>query len=706
MLRNIEKILIVMVVFCISVSTLAQGIPPPPTKTRYYSKYNNQGNMDLYLAYPSIGQREPFTYISGNKKPSSNGNINFVIPVNGSIFFNPTFSDIDYYQSIVIATGEAGNVSVKSNDSSYNISVLGHPLSPASSTRTYNNVGSLGFMANFNGLASNEYPIAFKVEDLGPSPTGQYVEGSILDENPVDLSVDVWALDLDEQSRTIYLKPNQVFPISLKITPEGFPHENICYIIASWGMYTPGLALASNLYLDQACTTTITGDTANSCEKTWQIGGDAPKTIYYKKPATGGNSINLMIRVKDGTTSSNMVTKNLSFANSDNFYPQKLDKSFRILKDYLNSEIKSYRTNLWVDRSNPADGQAFEEHPYQNSDDTEDQNRPFIFIKNQPMSFDNLSILSDQGVSLIGSPYISGTGTYGINFNNISFIENTNNGKTTLDATNISSTTNLANQVDILDMSITWKVNYGTNQSKTLNSMKSKIYVTYNTPTESVCPFAEYGCTLLHPSGLYESILNISCSAAKGKNTEQAIFDAIWNKVRGCNLQTLDGRTLKYYGAGNNTNPNEHNATIQILRDGDGKCGNWATFFSDLLKSQGISQNNQQSFALNLPYIYEDTNGYFKYYLYQNTNKFQGGGNPHAAFFQDHVVNKYNNYIYDTTGNFDKKNNIDDYLSSYIIIRKHYVELDQSGNLIAIYTNPAEEIKLNSSNISTYIRKF
>ncbi len=49
---------------------------------------------------------------------------------------------------------------------------------------------------------------------------------------------------------------------------------------------------------------------------------------------------------------------------------------------------------------------------------------------------------------------------------------------------------------------------------------------------------------------------------------------------------------------------------------------------------------------------YYNDNGYHDYDavgLKQNGTKFQGGGDPDLADFSDHVINKYNNKLYDVT---------------------------------------------------------
>lgn len=686
MLENFKRKFIVVAVLCVSVGICVNAfgqIPPRPTLDRYFPTYNDHGSMDLYVTYPTTGQRQPFTSIMGIKKPSSTGKINFVIPVNGSIFFNSTFTDVDYVQCIIKDTGNpitdsSGNVippAPFANESNYEVTISGHPSSPAPFTRKVHEIGSYGLTASFNGLPSDKYSLTYNIEDKGPNYTGPNADGNLIDEGSVSLDTDVWAMDLVEQTRTIYLKQSQIVPISLKFTPADFPHENICYIVVSWGNGMPPMqgipAPISNLFLDGSCTNALTGDTANSTEKSWQIGGSVPDVIYYKRPAAGMGSIRLILRVKDTGLSTDMVTKTLSFANAD-LYPHRLDKTSFNFSDYNNSNFKTYAANLWVDRSNPADGLAYEEYPYQNSS-SEDNNRPFVFTRNQPMTFNNLSILIDQSLILTGSPKISGTGTGNIAFSNIPFFTRSS----TWDAENISSTNNLPDKVDILNFSIAWKLNYGNGQSKTAGSTDFKAYVTYAVPVGSVC------CSV-HPSGLYESVLNISCNAAKGKNTQQDVFDAIWNKVKTLSLKTLDGRTLKYYGAGKNTAQNEHDSTVQILRDADGRCGNWATFFIDLLKSQGVHGGTgylpfrvkkeanptfkEKTLADGRRVVY--TTCYGQDYIVaikQSNERFQGGGNPNDASFPDHVINTRNGVLYDATSGATASNFVE-YVRKNIVL--------------------------------------
>ena len=64
-----------------------------------------------------------------------------------------------------------------------------------------------------------------------------------------------------------------------------------------------------------------------------------------------------------------------------------------------------------------------------------------------------------------------------------------------------------------------------------------ELYVTYNRPLKS----------LYDNDMLYETCVWLGCEAAKGKSTEEEVFNAIWNKFQTMNVRTRDGRQLGYY---------------------------------------------------------------------------------------------------------------------------------------------------------------
>jgi hypothetical protein len=118
---------------------------------------------------------------------------------------------------------------------------------------------------------------------------------------------------------------------------------------------------------------------------------------------------------------------------------------------------------------------------------------------------------------------------------------------------------------------------------------------------------------------LFHTVVHIGCAVASGKSTEQDVFDAIWSKFAGNDIcisrVKIDGGAvvddpsgkLYYYGkhlltssTGNPVPPGEPNNeftqarsnqvqnTSKLLEIGDGTCGAWAYFFTDVAKVHNV----------------------------------------------------------------------------------------------------------------------
>jgi len=631
MLNFLHKLIMTLGILCVSIGLTAQIIPPP-TITRYFPTYDNDGAMDFYVQYPSANQRDPFTSISNIKKPSSNGKINFVIPINGSITFIPTFVDLDYYQSIDRLTGnpvtdQNGNVippRVITNDRNYERTLQGHPIPKQPFVGKYNQMGSPALIETFTNLPSDKHTLTYTIEDKGPNYTGTYVEGSILDTENVSLSVDVYLMDLVEQTRTIKLQQSQIFPINLDYTPADFPHENICYIVASWGLGfpMPGMpAPASNLYTDPECTNAITGDTSTSSEKSWQIGGNIPSTIYYKKPATGTGSIKLILRMKDGSTSSDMVTKTLTFANADMLL-KSVDAQGGI-GGWWTGALSTYPTPEWLDYNE--DGNVIDPIGSSNNDN----NRPFIFSKADQELFSIDKVIfkkKNSSYNLTGKTLSATSNLYGINASGIAFPTPTGD---TYEITSNSLEGDIVTNIAADNVTITWSIA----DNNTFTSTH-KVYV--------------IGGEMSSLSGRnYHTLIDIGCTAAAGKNTEEEIFYAIWNKFKTLSIKRIDGGAdINYWGA----NPYLVNNVEDMLTYRNARCGVWADFFQKTLKIQGVDigvrafsidgcewNGNMGHFLKTNP---EDGLEYMVS-MQQTSNDFQGTGNPNGAGFVDHAINAF-----------------------------------------------------------------
>ena len=95
----------------------------------------------------------------------------------------------------------------------------------------------------------------------------------------------------------------------------------------------------------------------------------------------------------------------------------------------------------------------------------------------------------------------------------------------------------------------------------------------------------------LHPpigNGPYnETCVWLGCTAARGKTTEESVFNAIWNKFQSMNVTTRDGRLLSYYKYGDNAGyVTELNG---LLISGNGQCASWADLFQKVIYAQGIN---------------------------------------------------------------------------------------------------------------------
>ena len=188
-------------------------------------------------------------------------------------------------------------------------------------------------------MDTGKYTKSFSAEDIGEVPAT--CSGNVQDES-TGTTLDIWIVDLQEQTRTIKIQKEQVFPISLKFSPTDFPHEDICYIAAYWGMAMPGMPVpASNLFLDPECTTAITGDSTYSGEKSWKIGTSIPETIYYKRPAnaTSNHNIKITLRAKTTNYSADIVTRTLTFANAGTLYPNQMYTLNKTLREATNNSI-------------------------------------------------------------------------------------------------------------------------------------------------------------------------------------------------------------------------------------------------------------------------------------------------------------------------------------------------------------------------------
>jgi hypothetical protein len=181
-----------------------------------------------------------------------------------------------------------------------------------------------------------------------------------------------------------------------------------------------------------------------------------------------------------------------------------------------------------------------------------------------------------------------------------------------------------------------------------------------------------------------ETLFNLGCRNAKGLGSSaQAVVDAIYEDFTDRNVQrvkpstgNLDGLKMTYWG-----NPLlESFDTLALLSNADGKCGAWARFFTDVLRSQGI---DAEVTSLKAPFptsqlqaaIQTEYPNWSGRYLLNSLNQpvaypailvknWQITGKPFApidlngvaaqgdqanpqAYFTDHAVVEYGNKLYD-----------------------------------------------------------
>ncbi|MBQ7257992.1 MAG: hypothetical protein IJS60_09925 [Abditibacteriota bacterium] len=203
-------------------------------------------------------------------------------------------------------------------------------------------------------------------------------------------------------------------------------------------------------------------------------------------------------------------------------------------------------------------------------------------------------------------------------------------------------------------------------------------------------------------SELYETCVWIGCEAAKGKTNDLDVFNAIWNKFQTMSVCSKDGRVIGYYST-NRTTDNTINHTLitldYLLRYNDGRCGAWADFFENVLACQGISSSQLEFSIKDSEVIYFlNTKNIFpnriKTILQQNLNSFPGNGSPNLFGFSDHVINIFNNFLYDATCGvgdyYNSTSGFQQYLQQNVSIKCYEVDDENNENLI--YTISGNEI--------------
>ncbi|MBQ9358315.1 MAG: transglutaminase domain-containing protein, partial [Abditibacteriota bacterium] len=424
----------------------------------------------------------------------------------------------------------------------------------------------------------------------------------------------------------------------------------------------------------------IAPDVTGGVSKKWQV-GSVPQYIYFKMPSSGYKMIYLSLYASDSIYTFNLAQKTLTFTGTS-LYCHLADTSYDWFGDYVNGEYVHYRRGIWNDNSSIYgtlfDGIAYESYPYGNAIGLEDKNTPFVVKKGDTLKLTHLKLADTGSYTYNGdTDYITGANT-GFPFNSSHFDVTQYSGYKILSCGSLmESAQAVSNTVGIKHLTLPWKVQTSGGSNIASGACDIKVYVPFNTPQNSECPLHGSVCDYLynansndgyfhHHDLLFESLLAISCSAAEGASTQSEVFSHIWNKICTMHIELLDGRVLQYYGQGSNTT-NVHDSAAHLLENADGRCGNWSSFFVDLLRSQGIPANYIDNvFAFWVKEIpsefiaYDQIRGEAYYYgnlvpdydavrIIQKGPRFQGGGHPVLAFFADHAINLFNNKLYDAT---------------------------------------------------------
>jgi hypothetical protein len=86
----------------------------------------------------------------------------------------------------------------------------------------------------------------------------------------------------------------------------------------------------------------------------------------------------------------------------------------------------------------------------------------------------------------------------------------------------------------------------------------------------------------------YVTVARLSCINGNGATTNDTAVPKIFGAFTGLNVMRADGTPLTYYKNYNTKNI----TTAALLKNGQGQCGSFTRLFLDMLKIQGIKQNN------------------------------------------------------------------------------------------------------------------
>ncbi len=241
-----------------------------------------------------------------------------------------------------------------------------------------------------------------------------------------------------------------------------------------------------------------------------------------------------------------------------------------------------------------------------------------------------------------------------------------------MEATNFSGS--LFSAIECKDVFINWRlVKRATGETIKIGETKHKLYVVKGSLDE--IPF--------------HTVVDFSCSAARGLSADEDIIDAIWTKLQTLRVIREDGGLpFKYWG--DISRSININNTESLIAYRDGRCNAWADFVKDLFKIQGITVK-KISFCADYYEGDNDQNEYIIIYhghymtdisvsVFQSATSFQGGISS-AGPFNMHYINEINGKFYDATCGRGPYNTKTEYLRNNI--KMYYDISDQEHRTVS-----------------------
>ncbi len=564
-----------------------------------------------------------FTSFAGLKVQSDNGAYNLVIPKNGKTDELTTLCDYDFTVIQNPSPNQDPYNPVNLN-SRYSVTYPGDPSHWRMYETLYNDFAPWRPLSrDYYGVAPGKYEISCNVYDHGEVPIG--CTGSVSDNgagNNIAGSFDysLYIVDFAQQDRILPCNDTAV-PISLATVPANLPNMSNLSICVEWeGMY-------SDLYTDASCLSMITG-TGNKVS--WNA-SSAPSVIYFKKSSNDLSAKTYRITLVASVNSETRDIAYKSVQSQGTFIVTMVNGGSKYTSDlqgYWNEELEDYPVTEWQDSVVAPDGEALDS-PGSNSTEF---NRPFLYHTGNDDAFIIHTVCIKHGDGITYSPdnyrlqAVSDDGM--LNASSDDFTDTGNS------ITGHAFNGNHFSNIECKDVLITWKlINKNTGAAIKIGETKHKLYVISDS-------YNEYS-----NDKPYHTLVELACSAARGMSLSDtdALFDVLWEKIRGLRIYRIDGELLQYYGRGWNTNTGCYSDLIEYT---DSQCYAWA----DLMKEAGAL------LGLELEIKEIDTNFEDDDYcgFLQNTDKAQGNDDlnltlniNHTAGFCKHFVVEYDNRIYD-----------------------------------------------------------